>query len=82
LLAGTDDGNLRLFRNGRMTTEMKETDAVTFLIALTDHCFGYALANGTVGVYHKRNRLWRVKVNNISSQFLAMASLFNGLLFL
>jgi hypothetical protein len=63
LLAGTEDGNLRLFRNGRMTTEIKETDAVTFLIALTDHCFGYALANGTVGVYHKRNRLWRVKVS-------------------
>lgn len=45
-----------------MTSEIKETDAVTYLTALTDHCFGYALANGTVGVYHKRNRLWRVKV--------------------
>ena len=47
-----------------MTVEMKETDAVTFIIGLSDQCFAYALANGTVGVYHKRNRLWRVKSKN------------------
>ena len=41
---------------------MKETDAITALIALSDHCFAYALVNGTVGVYQKRTRLWRVKV--------------------
>ncbi|XP_057373996.1 Bardet-Biedl syndrome 2 protein-like isoform X1 [Daphnia carinata] len=71
LIAGTDDGNLRLFKNGRMTSEIKETDAVTYLTALTDHCFGYALANGTVGVYHKRNRLWRIKSKN---HIVALAS--------
>ena len=48
-----------------MVAEIKETDVVTFLVPLTDQCFAYALANGTVGVYHKRNRLWRVKVYDL-----------------
>lgn len=59
-----------MFKNGRMTAEIKETDAVTFLIGLADQCFAYALANGTVGVYHKRNRLWRVKVYILSLYYV------------
>ena len=54
---------MRQFKNERLIVEIKETDAVTALSALSDSdCFAYALANGTVGVYYKRNRLWRIKV--------------------
>lgn len=43
---------------------MSETDAVTFLCAVGINCFAYALANGTVGVYLKQDRLWRIKSKN------------------
>ena len=32
---------------------------------MEDSKFGYALANGTVGVYDKAARYWRIKVRNI-----------------
>ena len=55
---------MRQFKNDRLIAEMKETDAVTGLATVPDvsDCFAYALANGTVGVYYRRNRLWRIKV--------------------
>ena len=31
---------------------------------MEDSKFGYALANGTVGVYDKAARYWRIKVRN------------------
>ena len=41
---------------------MTETEAITSLCHMTDSRFGYALANGTVGVYDKAARYWRIKV--------------------
>lgn len=48
-----------------MLAEMKENDAISFLTPLSESAFGYALANGTVGVYDKNRRLWRIKVSSI-----------------
>ena len=36
--------------------------AITSLCPMLDSKFGYALANGTVGVYEKSARFWRIKV--------------------
>lgn len=44
--------------------ELTETEAVTSLTPLQKNCFGYGLSNGTIGVYEKLQRLWRIKVIN------------------
>ena len=39
------------------------------ILALTPICdskFGYALINGSIGVYDKNNRLWRIKSKNLA----------------
>ena len=43
-------------------SEVTETEAVTALQPLAGARFGYALANGTVGVYDRTARWWRIKV--------------------
>jgi len=35
---------------------------ITALCPVESSQFGYALGNGTVGVYKQNNRLWRIKV--------------------
>ncbi|VDP87277.1 unnamed protein product [Echinostoma caproni] len=35
--------------------------AVSLLVSLGDGHFGYGLRNGTIGVYNRYNRLWRIK---------------------
>ena len=62
LIAGSEDGHIRIFKDDHIVFELKETDAVTALIALPNCSFGYALTNGTVGVYQKKKRLWSIKV--------------------
>jgi len=44
---------------------MTETESVTSLYPLRGSRFGYALGNGTVGVYDKTARYWRIKVINL-----------------
>ena len=41
-----------------------EFDDLTGICPLYGNRFGYALSNGTVGVYEKTTRLWRIKVYN------------------
>lgn len=36
--------------------------AITCLCPMNNTRFGYALANGTVGVYDRTSRYWRIKV--------------------
>lgn len=42
---------------------MTETETVGFLVGYKETKFAYALSNGTVGMYEKLHRLWRVKVS-------------------
>ena len=67
VIAGTEDGYLRIFKNDRLFAELKETDGVCAVAALSNQCFGYALADGTVGVYHKRTSLWKFKVSILTT---------------
>ncbi|XP_054160057.1 Bardet-Biedl syndrome 2 protein homolog [Oppia nitens] len=64
LLVGSDDHDIRVFKEDAITYELSETDTITSLCAISPHTFAYALANGTVGVYHKKERLWRIKSKN------------------
>ena len=46
---------------------MSEADAVVSLAPLSGHRFGYALANGIVGVYGGHERYWRIKVKRCAA---------------
>jgi Bardet-Biedl syndrome 2 protein len=62
LIVGSEDFDIRVFKEDNIINEQTETEAVTALAAFRENKFGYGLANGTVGVYEKLQRLWRVKV--------------------
>uniref|UniRef100_A0A0A9WZM5 Bardet-Biedl syndrome 2 protein n=2 Tax=Lygus hesperus TaxID=30085 RepID=A0A0A9WZM5_LYGHE len=64
LIVGSDDFDIRVFKEDALVHEMSETEAITALVALKDNRFAYSLANGTIGVYDRMNRAWRVKSKN------------------
>ncbi|XP_066971024.1 Bardet-Biedl syndrome 2 protein homolog isoform X2 [Macrobrachium rosenbergii] len=64
LLVGSEDFDIRVFKHEEILFEMSETEAVTALCPMQGSRFGYALANGTVGVYEKMARWWRIKSKN------------------
>ena len=45
---------------------MQETETIVSMCPLIGAKFGYALANGTVGIYERSNRNWRIKSRNIA----------------
>eukprot|EP00752_Nemacystus_decipiens_P014985 g13343.t1 len=75
LLVGSDDFEVRVFRREEVLSEITEADRVTHLKCLETGRRGstaekeetmgtkwaYGLANGTVGVYDRSRRVWRVK---------------------
>jgi Bardet-Biedl syndrome 2 protein len=63
LIVGSEDFEIRVFKEDNIINEQTETETVTTLAALGSSKFGYGLANGTVGIYEKLQRLWRVKVS-------------------
>ncbi|RWS14495.1 Bardet-Biedl syndrome 2 protein-like protein, partial [Dinothrombium tinctorium] len=64
LVVGSEDYDIRVFKEDAIAYELSETDAITCLCPVGVDTFAYALANGTVGVYHKKERLWRIKSKN------------------
>ncbi|GIZ04373.1 bardet-Biedl syndrome 2 protein [Caerostris extrusa] len=64
LIVGSEDFDIRVFRNDVIIAEITETEAVTGLCKVMGQHFGYALANGTVGVYKGLDRAWRIKSKN------------------
>ncbi|XP_013786899.1 Bardet-Biedl syndrome 2 protein homolog [Limulus polyphemus] len=64
LLVGSEDFDIRAFKGDEIIAEMTETEAVIGLCPVLGNYFGYALANGTVGVYHQGERAWRIKSKN------------------
>lgn len=64
LVVGSEDYDIRVFREDEIIAEMTETESITCLCPMEGAKFGYALANGTVGVYEKSSRFWRIKSKN------------------
>lgn len=58
----SEDYNIRVFQGNQLIGELAETEIVTHLTVLPENRFAYSVSNGTVGVYEKDVRLWRVKV--------------------
>ena len=71
LVVGSEDFEIRVFADDEIITEITETESVTNLTAVQDGRFGYALANGTVGVYEKTTRWWRIKSKNQATAIFA-----------
>jgi hypothetical protein len=65
LLVGSDDYEIRAFGGEEVLSEITEADRVTALNATHGSRFSYALANGTVGLYDRQTRVWRVKSKNM-----------------
>lgn len=56
------DFAIRIFRNEDVVADITEADEITGLCSLgRSGLFGYTLANGTVGIYERGARKWRVK---------------------
>nr|XP_018903304.1 PREDICTED: Bardet-Biedl syndrome 2 protein homolog [Bemisia tabaci] len=66
LIVGSDDYELRVFKEDVLTHEITETAAVTALVSIRGSQYAYALSNGTIGVYNKTQRVWRVKSKNLA----------------
>ncbi|KAK3104019.1 hypothetical protein FSP39_023716 [Pinctada imbricata] len=64
LVVGSEDYDIRVFREDEIIAEMTETEAITCLCPMIESRFGYALHNGTVGVYDRTARYWRIKSKN------------------
>lgn len=65
LIIGSDDFEIRCYKNEKLVGEITEADKVTHLHSLEANKFSYGLSNGTVGVYENANRrVWRVKTKN------------------
>ena len=61
LLVGSKDNEIRVFQNEQVIEEVQEIDSISGLCPIYGSKFGYALANGTVGIYDGSRRAWRVK---------------------
>ncbi|XP_014849002.1 PREDICTED: Bardet-Biedl syndrome 2 protein [Poecilia mexicana] len=64
LLVGSEDFDIRVFKEDQLISELNENETVTSLCHMHGSRFGYALANGTVGVYDRMARYWRIKSKN------------------
>eukprot|EP00607_Mallomonas_marina_P009864 CAMPEP_0182420674 /NCGR_PEP_ID=MMETSP1167-20130531/5644_1 /TAXON_ID=2988 /ORGANISM="Mallomonas Sp, Strain CCMP3275" /LENGTH=760 /DNA_ID=CAMNT_0024596939 /DNA_START=242 /DNA_END=2524 /DNA_ORIENTATION=+ len=65
LVVGSDDFEIRFYKNENLINELTEADKVSLLASLYQRKFSYGLANGTVGVYENTSkRAWRVKTKN------------------
>eukprot|EP00747_Dinoflagellata_sp_TGD_P112031 gnl/TRDRNA2_/TRDRNA2_171360_c0_seq1.p1 gnl/TRDRNA2_/TRDRNA2_171360_c0~~gnl/TRDRNA2_/TRDRNA2_171360_c0_seq1.p1 ORF type:complete len:725 (-),score=150.21 gnl/TRDRNA2_/TRDRNA2_171360_c0_seq1:93-2267(-) len=61
LLCGTEDFEIRVFQHEDVIKEITETDVVLRLVPIHKTRFAYALMNGSIGVYERLSRAWRVK---------------------
>ncbi|KAJ1450562.1 ciliary BBSome complex subunit 2 [Pelagophyceae sp. CCMP2097] len=61
LLVGSDDFEVKVFRGDEVVCEVTEADKIFALAGLQQGRYAYGLCNGTVGVYHGKRRLWRIK---------------------
>ncbi|XP_075252346.1 BBSome complex member BBS2-like isoform X2 [Convolutriloba macropyga] len=71
LIVGSEDYDIRIFEDDEIVMEMKETAVVSCLTYISGSKFGYSLENGTVGVYERNTRLWRIKSKNLALSLAA-----------
>jgi Bardet-Biedl syndrome 2 protein len=55
-----------VFREDQLIAEIQESETIVSICPIIGAKFGYASANGTVGIYERTNRNWRIKSRNIA----------------
>jgi Bardet-Biedl syndrome 2 protein len=61
LVAGSDDFSIRVYKGEELIFDINESAKITALSRIKSNVFGFALANGTFGVYYTRKLLWKHK---------------------
>lgn len=79
MVVGSEDYDIRVFREDQLIAEMQETETIVSLCPFAGPRFGYALSNGTVGVYERSARHWRIKSRNIAVVLQSFDVYGNGL---
>ncbi|KAL0484490.1 bbs2, partial [Acrasis kona] len=64
LLVGSDDYTIYIYKEEEVLSEVPENDQVVKLCGMRFAKYGYGLGNGTIGLYDKDKRVWRVKTNH------------------
>jgi hypothetical protein len=61
MVAGSDDFSIRVYQGEELIFDINESAKVIALNRIKGNLFGFALANGTFGVYYTRKLLWKQK---------------------
>jgi Bardet-Biedl syndrome 2 protein len=61
LVVGSDDFSIRVFKSEELIFDINEQSKISFIVKIHKQVFGFALNNGTYGVYNGRKRLWKQK---------------------
>jgi Bardet-Biedl syndrome 2 protein len=59
LVAGSDDFSIRVYKGEELIFDINESARIIALSRIKGSVFGFALANGTYGVYYQRKLLWK-----------------------
>eukprot|EP00656_Telonema_subtile_P027317 TRINITY_DN2936_c0_g1_i4.p1 TRINITY_DN2936_c0_g1~~TRINITY_DN2936_c0_g1_i4.p1 ORF type:complete len:708 (+),score=238.48 TRINITY_DN2936_c0_g1_i4:70-2193(+) len=64
LIVGSEDCEIRIFQDEEVVSEITESDGISALTNIQKFKYGFALENGTIGVYNRTKREWRKKQKN------------------
>ena len=64
LIVGSEDCEIRIFQDESVISEITESDSIAALTNIREYKYGFALENGTLGVYNRTKREWRKKQKN------------------
>lgn len=72
LIVGSDDFAIRVFKDEELIFDLVESAKLLFLRKIKNNIFGFALNNGTYGVYYSRKRLWFEKKQDKVTSIVGM----------
>jgi Bardet-Biedl syndrome 2 protein len=72
LVVGSDDFNIRVFKDEELIFDIKEEAAISIIKRIRSNVFGYALENGTYGCYYSRKRLWKQRAQGKVNAIVGM----------
>ncbi|GAB5362785.1 hypothetical protein AAMO2058_000828400 [Amorphochlora amoebiformis] len=61
LIVGSEDYEIRIFEGEDVVMETTESNVIMNLVGIKEDFFGFALANGTIGVYNDAKRVWNAR---------------------
>lgn len=64
IIVGSDDYSIYIYKDEAVQKEISETERVTSLCDMQGTQYGFALGNGTLGIYDNDKRIWRTKTKD------------------